>query len=77
MIITCDKSLNEFNLLRQVIAEELAKYDEILKGEIEADGSYFGGKRKGKGGRGGVKRPLWDPGTEREGFSYYREGWVS
>ena len=44
--------LNGFNLLRQVIAEELAKYDEILKGEIEADESYFGGKRKGKRGRG-------------------------
>ncbi len=45
-------TLNGFNLLRQVIAEELAKYDEILKGEIEADESYFGGKRKGKRGRG-------------------------
>lgn len=45
-------TLKGFNLLRQVIAEELAKYDEILKGEIEADESYFGGKRKGKRGRG-------------------------
>ncbi len=50
--LSYETTLKGFNLLRQVIAEELAKYDEILKGEIEADESYFGGKRKGKRGRG-------------------------
>jgi hypothetical protein len=40
-------TLNGFNLLRQVITEDLAKYGKVLKGEIEADESYFGGKRKG------------------------------
>jgi transposase len=45
-------TLKGFILLRQFIAKELAKYDEILKGEIESDESYFGGKRKGKLGRG-------------------------
>jgi transposase len=45
-------TLKGFNLLRQVIAEELAKYDEILKGEIELDESFFGGRRKGKRGCG-------------------------
>ena len=41
-------TLKSFDLLRQAIAEELSKSDEILKGEIELDESYFGGKRKGK-----------------------------
>ena len=32
--------------------EELAQTDAILKGELEADEAYFGGKRKGKSERG-------------------------
>lgn len=45
-------ALNGFNLIRKAIVEELANFDNILKGEIEADESYFGGKMKGKRGRG-------------------------
>ena len=30
----------------------MASKDALLSGEIEADESYFGGKRKGKRGRG-------------------------
>jgi len=35
-----------------VLVEELARTDAILKGELEANEAYFGGKRKGKRGRG-------------------------
>jgi transposase len=38
--------------LRGVILRELSRSDDVLRGEIEADESYFGGKRKGKRGRG-------------------------
>ena len=42
-----------FHRLREIIAYELAKEsEELLGGEIEADESYFGGRRKGKRGRG-------------------------
>ncbi len=37
-------------LIRERIYKETTK-DDLLKGEIEMDGSYFGGKRKGKRGR--------------------------
>jgi transposase len=63
-------TLNGFNLLRQVIAEELAKYDEILKGEIEADESYFGGKRKGNRGRGAFNKQAVFGVLERDGRVY-------
>src|SRR5262249_10877551 len=39
-----------FMRLRQLIASKLPSYE--LGGEVEADESYFGGKRKGKRGRG-------------------------
>ena len=45
-------ALKGFDLLRNAILQELSRSDEILKGEIEADESYFRGKRKGKRGRG-------------------------
>ncbi len=42
-----------FHRLREIIAYELEKEsEELLAGEIEADESYFGGRRKGKRGRG-------------------------
>ena len=45
-------TVNRFYLaLRQVIAEEMEKAAP-LHGEVEVDESYFGGKRKGKRGRG-------------------------
>ena len=45
-------TLRAFDILRRVLVGELAKRDDILKGELEADEAYFGGKRKGQRGRG-------------------------
>ncbi len=44
--------MRAYDVLLRVIVEKLAKTDDILKGELEADDAYFGGKRKGKRGRG-------------------------
>ena len=43
-------AISFFMKLRQLIASKLPSYK--LSGEVEADESYFGGKRKGKRGRG-------------------------
>ena len=40
-----------FQRLRQLIYDH-SEHLELLEGEVEADESYFGGKRKGKRGRG-------------------------
>jgi transposase len=45
-------TLKAYDILRQVLVENLAEHDALLKGELEADESYFGGRRKGKRGRG-------------------------
>ena len=45
-------TLKSFDTLRRVLVEDLARSDALLKGELEADESYFGGRRKGKRGRG-------------------------
>jgi len=42
-----------FHKLREIIYEELARDETpMLSGEVELDESYFGGRRKGKRGRG-------------------------
>ena len=42
-----------FHRLREIIAYQLEQEDDaVFSGEIEIDESYFGGKRKGKRGRG-------------------------
>lgn len=41
-----------FHRLRVIIAEEQEKLSPFVDGEVEVDESYFGGKRKGKRGRG-------------------------
>jgi transposase len=41
-----------FHKLRELIAEKLAEQTPFLDGEVEVDESYFGGRRKGKRGRG-------------------------
>ncbi len=50
-----------FHKLRELIAEQLAlETPQLLSGEIEVDESYFGGRRKGKRGRGaGGKVPVF------------------
>jgi transposase len=58
MNLSYKTTLKAFDLLRKAIAEELSKCDEILKGEIELDESYFGGKRKGKRGRGAAGKTI-------------------
>jgi len=45
-------TLRAYDILRRVLVEEIARSDEALKGELETDESYFGGRRKGKRGRG-------------------------
>ena len=44
-------AIRVYHRLRQVLAEALIKASP-LSGEIEVDESYFGGRRKGKRGRG-------------------------
>ena len=51
-------TLKAFDILRKVIAEELSKCNKDLKGEIELDESYFGGKRKGLRGRGAAGKTI-------------------
>ena len=50
-----------FQRLREIIAHQLEQASsEVFGGEIEVDESYFGGKRKGKRGRGaGGKVPVF------------------
>ncbi len=54
-----------FLRLREIIAYELeAESQAMFGGEIEVDESYFGGKRKGKRGRGAAgKIPVFGMGT--------------
>ena len=59
-------TLKSFDLIRYVITLQLAKKDK-LKGEIEADEAYFGGKRKGKRGRGSKNKILVFGILERNG----------
>lgn len=51
-------ALKAFNIIRRSIVEHLAHHDDLLKGELEADESYFGGKRKGKRGRGSRNKTM-------------------
>lgn len=47
-----------FKRIRIKIANHLRKENETLKGEIELDETYFGGKKKGKRGRGSVNKKI-------------------
>ena len=48
--IQANTAINFFMRLRKLIASNLPSYE--LSGEVEVDESYFGGRRKGKRGRG-------------------------
>jgi len=52
MHISYPTALKATNLVRQAILSTAKDYELLLKGEIEADECYFGGRRKGKRGRG-------------------------
>jgi len=60
-------ALKAFDAMRRVIVNELAKNDLVLKGEIEADESYFGGRRKGRRGRGSRNKAIVYGILERDG----------
>ncbi len=60
-------TLKAFDTIRYSILEELAKSDRVLKGEIEADEAYFGGKRKGNRGRGAKNKTIVFGILERRG----------
>ena len=59
--------LKAYDILRRAIVVELAKTDKALRGEIEADESYFGGKRKGNRGRGAKNKTIVFGMLERRG----------
>lgn len=59
--------LKAYDILRRAIVMELAKTDKVLKGEVEADEAYFGGKRKGKRGRGAKNKVIVFGMLERRG----------
>jgi len=56
--ISYPTTLKAFELFRRSIVYYLAKDDELLRSEIEDDESYFGGKRKGKRGRGSRNKTI-------------------
>ena len=60
-------TLKAFDIIRYSILEELAKTDNILKGKIEADEAYFGGRRKGNRGRSAKNKTIVFGILERNG----------
>ncbi|MDI6720593.1 MAG: IS1595 family transposase [Methanomicrobiales archaeon] len=56
--ISYKTALKGYDIIRHAIVENLAENDELLKGEGEADEAYFGGKRKGKRGRGARNKTI-------------------
>jgi len=54
--ISYPTALKGTNLIRQAILLETKDYQLLLQGEVEADEAYFGGRRKGKRGRGGKNK---------------------
>jgi len=65
--VDCDTALKSFHVMRTAILRELAKHDDALKGVIEADEAYFGGKRKGMRGRGSRNKTIVYGILERDG----------
>jgi len=60
-------ALHAFDCMRYSILYHLAGTDKKLKGEIEADEAYFGGKRKGNRGRGAKNKTIVFGILERNG----------
>lgn len=48
--------LKAVNVIRMAILAHYGNNQDLLKGEVELDESYFGGKRKGKRGRGAFNK---------------------
>jgi transposase len=49
-------ALKAVTMIRKSIVAHTPEADDLLRGEIEMDESYFGGKRKGKRGRGAAHK---------------------
>ena len=60
-------TLKGYDTMRRSILQQISHDEDLLKGEIEADESYFGGKRKGKRGRGAGHKTIVFGILEREG----------
>ncbi len=56
--LSYNTTLKSFDIFRSVILMQLNDEYRTLKGKIEADESYFGGKRKGKRGRGAGNKTI-------------------
>ena len=54
--ISYPTALKATHIIRQAILSKSKDYESIFTGEVEADESYFGGKRKGKRGRGAYNK---------------------
>ena len=67
MHLSYKTTLQAFDTIRYSILEELAKTDHVLKGKIEQDEAYFGGKRKGDRGRGAKDKTIVFGILERKG----------
>ena len=60
--------LKAFNIIRKSITASTEDGKLLLKGEVEADESYFGGKRKGNRGRGAAGKVTVFGILERQGI---------
>lgn len=54
--ISYPTALKAVNVIRISIVANTPEADELLKGEVEMDETYFGGRRKGKRGRGAYNK---------------------
>lgn len=59
-----------YDNLRLAIVRQCEREGELLSGEVEMDESYFGGKRKGKRGRGAAGKSIVFGLLERDGRVY-------
>ena len=70
--ISYNSVLNRFMFYRRMICDHLGKEFSRLYGELEMDESYFGGKCKGKRGRGAFNKAIVFGILERNGKVYTR-----
>jgi len=68
--ISYNSVLNRFMFYRRMICDHLGKEFSRLYGELEMDESYFGGKCKGKRGRGAFNKAIVFGILERNGKVY-------
>lgn len=60
-------ALAAYDCMRMAIVKHMARTDSQLRGEIEADEAYFGGKRKGQRGRAAKNKQIVFGVLERKG----------